>query len=105
MRSFEAPMRRLDRMHHLPHPGELLRYTVLRKDGGITITEFAKQLGVSRASLSCVVNAKAATSAELAIRFAGPLRGSAAVARHADRLRLVARKRDVPRKYCNGRGS
>ena len=29
-------------MHNPPHPGEVLQDTVLRKDGGITVTEFAK---------------------------------------------------------------
>jgi addiction module HigA family antidote len=64
-------------MHNPPHPGEVLQDTVLRKDGGITVTEFAKRLGVSRVALSRVVNGKAAVSAELAIRLAAALRGSA----------------------------
>ncbi len=65
------------RMHNPPHPGEILQDTVLREDGGITVTEFAKRLGVSRVALSRVVNGKAAVSAELAIRLAAALRGSA----------------------------
>ena len=65
------------RMHNPPHPGEILQDTVLRRDGGITVTEFAKRLGVSRVALSRVVNGKAAVSAELAIRLAAALRGSA----------------------------
>lgn len=65
------------RMHDPPHPGEVLQDTVLRQDGGITVTEFAKRLGVSRVALSRVVNGKAAVSAELAIRLAAALRGSA----------------------------
>jgi addiction module HigA family antidote len=64
-------------MHNPPHPGEILQDTVLREDGGITVTEFAKCLGVSRVALSRVVNGKAAVSAELAIRLAAALRGSA----------------------------
>ena len=64
-------------MHNPPHPGEVLKDTVLRPDGGITVTEFAKRLGVSRVALSRVVNGKAAVSAELAIRLAAALRGSA----------------------------
>ena len=64
-------------MHKPPHPGEVLKDTVLRCDGGITVTEFAKRLGVSRVALSRVVNGKAAVSAELAIRLAAALRGSA----------------------------
>jgi antitoxin HigA-1 len=67
----------MTQMHNPPHPGEVLQDTVLRKDGGITVTEFAKRLGVSRVALSRVVNGKAAMSAELAIRVAAALRGSA----------------------------
>ena len=63
-------------MHNPPHPGAVLNDTVLRADGGITVTEFAKRLGVSRVALSRVVKGKAAVSAELAIRLAAALRGS-----------------------------
>ena len=65
------------RMHNPPHPGEVLRDTVLRTNGGISVTEFAKRLGVSRVALSRVMNGRAAISAELAIRLAAALRGSA----------------------------
>jgi addiction module HigA family antidote len=64
------------RMHNPPHPGEVLKGTVLRNDGGITVTEFAKRLSVSSLALSRIVNKKAAVSAELAIRLAAALRGS-----------------------------
>lgn len=67
----------MTRMHNPPHPGEILADTVLRNDGGITITEFARRLGVSRVALSRVVNGRAAVSAELAIRLAAALGGSA----------------------------
>lgn len=67
----------MTRMHNPPHPGEILADTVLRKDGGLTVTEFAKGLGVSRVALSRVVNGRAAISAELAIRLAAALGGSA----------------------------
>jgi len=65
------------RMHNPPHPGEVLAGTVLRKDGGITVTEFARRLRMSRVALSRVVNGRAALSAELAIRLAAALGGSA----------------------------
>jgi addiction module HigA family antidote len=64
-------------MYNPPHPGEILADTVLRPDGGLTVTEFAKRLGVSRVALSRVVNGRAAVSAELAIRLAAALGGSA----------------------------
>lgn len=61
-------------MHNPPHPGEVLQDTVLNN---MTVTEFAKCLGVSRVALSRVVNGRAAVSAELAIRLAAALGGSA----------------------------
>ena len=51
--------------------------TVLRPNGGLTVTEFARCLGVSRVALSRVVNGRAAVSAELAIRLAAALGGTA----------------------------
>ncbi len=66
------------RMHNPPHPGEILQDTVLGAEGGgMTVTEFASRLGVSRVALSRVVNGRAAVSAELAIRLAAALGGSA----------------------------
>jgi len=64
----------MSQMHSPPHPGEILQDTVLRK---MTVTEFAKCLSVSRVALSRVVNGRAAVSAELAIRLAAALGGSA----------------------------
>jgi len=43
----------------------------------MTVTAFSKWLGVSRVALSRVVNGRAAVSAELAIRLAAALGGSA----------------------------
>lgn len=66
------------RMHNPPHPGEVLQDTILGAEGGeMTVTEFAQRLGVSRVALSRVVNGRAAVSAELAIRLAAALGGSA----------------------------
>jgi antitoxin HigA-1 len=67
----------MTRMHSPPHPGEVLADAVLRRDGGLSVTEFARRLGVSRVALSRVVNGRAAVSAELAIRLASALGGSA----------------------------
>lgn len=64
----------MTQMHDPPHPGEILQDTVLRE---MTVTEFAKRLSVSRVALSRVVNGRAAVSAELAIRLAAALGGSA----------------------------
>lgn len=62
------------KMHNPPHPGNVLQDTVLRE---MTVSEFAQRLSVSRVALSRVVNGRAAVSAELAIRLAAALRGSA----------------------------
>jgi antitoxin HigA-1 len=62
------------RMHNPPHPGEVLADTVLQEH---TVTELAERLGVSRVAFSRVINGRAAVSAELAIRLAGLLGGSA----------------------------
>lgn len=64
------------RMHNPPHPGEVLQDTVLG-EGGIAVSEFARKLGVSRVALSRVVNAHAAVSADMALRLAAALGGSA----------------------------
>ena len=58
----------MDTMHNPPHPGETLREDVL-PDLGLSVTEAAAQLGVTRAALSRVINAKAAISPEMALRI------------------------------------
>jgi antitoxin HigA-1 len=64
------------RMHNPPHPGEILRDTVLG-EGGLSVTEFARKLGVSRVALSRVANGRAAVSADMALRLSASLGGSA----------------------------
>ena len=56
-----------------PHPGLILKDTVLREDGGISVKELAEKLGMTRTAISRVVNGKAAVSPELAIRLAALL--------------------------------
>jgi addiction module HigA family antidote len=64
------------RMYNPPHPGEVLKDTVIDA-GGITVTEFARRLGVSRVALSRVLNGRAAVSADMALALAAALGGSA----------------------------
>jgi len=40
---------------------------------GITVTEFAKRIGVTRAALSRVLNGRAGISADMAVRLAAAL--------------------------------
>jgi addiction module HigA family antidote len=61
-------------MHNPPHPGEVLRDTVLAE---LSVSDFARRLGVSRVALSRVINGRAAVSAEMAIRLSAALGGSA----------------------------
>ena len=64
------------RMHNPAHPGEVLRDTVLGANG-LSVSEFARKLHVSRVALSRVVNGRAAVSADMALRLAAALGGSA----------------------------
>ena len=63
-------------MHNPPHPGEVL------KDGlftgtGITVTDFARRIGVTRVTLSKVLNGRNGVSADMAVRLAAAIGGSA----------------------------
>lgn len=58
----------MTQIHNPPHPGETLREDVL-PTLDLTATEAAKQLGVTRAALSRVLNCRAAISPEMALRI------------------------------------
>ena len=58
----------MSKMHNPPHPGGTLRGDVLPALG-LTVTEAAAQLGVTRAALSRVLNGRAAVSPEMALRL------------------------------------
>ena len=64
------------KMFNPPHPGQIIREDVL-PDLGLSVTEAANQLGVSRVALSRAINGRAAISADMAIRLAQWLGGSA----------------------------
>ncbi len=55
-------------MKNPPHPGEYVRYDCL-EPLGLTVTEGARALGVTRQALSNLVNGKAGISPEMAIRL------------------------------------
>ena len=57
-------------MHNPPHPGETLREDVLPALG-VTVTQAAAQMGVTRAALSRVLNGRAAVSPQMALRIEG----------------------------------
>jgi addiction module HigA family antidote len=68
----------MTKMFNPPHPGETLKEDVLPALG-LTVTEAAEQLGVARVTLSRMINGHAAISAEMAIRLAQWLGGSAEI--------------------------
>lgn len=55
-------------MHNPPHPGETLREDVLGALG-IEVTDAAQRLGMSRTTLSRVINGRAGISPDLALRL------------------------------------
>lgn len=56
------------KMHNPPHPGEVLRELCL-EPLNLTISEAARGLGVSRKTLSSIINARQGISAEMAVRL------------------------------------
>ena len=55
-------------MHNPPHPGEIIKELCL-EPLGISVTEAAEALGVSRKTLSSIINGKAGISPEMAVRL------------------------------------
>lgn len=56
------------RMHKPPHPGEIIKSLCL-EPLGLSVTEAAKALGVSRKTLSAVLNGRGGISPEMAVRL------------------------------------
>lgn len=84
-------------MKNPPHPGDLLREDVII-ELGLSVTETAERLGMSRVALSRVLNAKAGISADLAIRLeqAGVSTAKAWLAMQTNYDLAQARKRPQP---------
>lgn len=55
-------------MHNPPHPGEIIREFCVEALS-INITEAAKALGVTRKTLSALLNGRAGVSPEMALRL------------------------------------
>jgi addiction module HigA family antidote len=56
------------KMHKPPHPGEVLRDLCL-EPLGLSVTDAARALGVSRKTLSAILNRRAGISPEMAVRL------------------------------------
>ena len=57
------------KMHNPPHPGEIIKDAVPRARLGLSVTDAAKALGVSRKTLSSILNGRAGISPEMAVRL------------------------------------
>jgi addiction module HigA family antidote len=55
-------------MKNPPHPGNIVRFECI-EPLGLSITEAAKVLGITRQALNNLVNGKAGISAEMAVRL------------------------------------
>jgi addiction module HigA family antidote len=55
-------------MHHPPHPGEIIRELCV-EPLGLTVTDAAKALEVTRKTFSTLLNGKAGISPEMALRL------------------------------------
>ena len=56
------------RMHNPPHPGKIIKVLCL-DPLGLSVTEAAKGLGISRKTLSAILNGRAGISPEMAVRL------------------------------------
>jgi len=56
------------RMYNPPHPGEIIRELCI-DPLGMTVTEAAKALGVTRKTLSALLNGRSGISPEMALRL------------------------------------
>ena len=56
------------RMHNPPHPGKIIKSLCL-EPLELSVTEAAKGLGVSRKTLSAILNGRAGISPEMAVRL------------------------------------
>lgn len=56
------------RMHDPPHPGEVIKRLCL-EPLRISVTEAAQALGISRKTLSAILNGRAGISPEMAVRL------------------------------------
>ena len=55
-------------MYNPPHPGEVIRTEIIAGNG-LSVTEAARALGVSRQALSGLLNGKVVLSGDMALRI------------------------------------
>jgi addiction module HigA family antidote len=86
----------MNRMHNPAHPGEVLRDYL---PAGMTVTEAAERLGVTRQAFSALLNQRAGVSADMALRLSQALGTSAEmwVSMQAAHDLWVAKQKPRPR--------
>jgi addiction module HigA family antidote len=62
-------------MHNPPHPGEIIRKDCI-EPLGLSVTKAAEGLGVSRQTLSAILNGRSGISPDMAIRLSKGFGGS-----------------------------
>ncbi|GAV19963.1 putative HTH-type transcriptional regulator YbaQ [Mariprofundus micogutta] len=85
----------MSRMFNPPHPGVLLKEDVL-PSLGISVTDAASQLGVTRLTLSKIINGKSFISPDMALRLAAWQGMQMA-------YDLWQAEQQVPSEYCSAR--
>lgn len=63
----------MSQMFNPPHPGEVLKEYLPE---GVSVTEAAKRLGVSRQAFSAIINGRAGITADMALRLSKALETS-----------------------------
>ena len=93
------------RMKNPPHPGRIVRQECI-EPLGLTVTEAAKRLGVTRQALNNLVNGKGGISAEMAVRLSKAFGASPGnLARPADGIRPRARRERIPQHQGEASGA
>lgn len=78
-------------MHNPPHPGEVLKALCLQPLN-LNVTETARALGVSRKTVSAILNGRAGISPEMAVRLSIAFDTSGKLAQSATAVRPLARR-------------
>ena len=85
------------RMHNPPHPGEIIRSLCL-EPLGLTITDATTALGISRKTLSAILNGRAGLSPEMAVRLSIAF-GTSAESRLTQQTQYDLRHAEQQRKH------
>ena len=86
-------------MHNPAHPGEILK-TLVIEPLGLSVMETAQRLGVSRKSLSRVVNCRGGVTPEMALRLEMTFGNRTQRTGSGFKTPMISGKRDNARPHC-----